>query len=185
MLRLCNANYLNATCFKNLLCPPCRKMHRHFHFVQRCPVEILALCSITPSVRLPPQRSVRNSTQNLHRFLPLPCSLARGFIPDSLRAKLTVAIPLRCSHWNQLPPFLFTIPCLPETSPPGHGRCCTRSTLTFAIHPFVRFLEPWLRWSFFALAYRTALNLLVPASQQPTLENSSLPVLIGKIRHES
>ena len=142
MLRLCNAKYVNAACCRNLLCPACRKMHRHFHFVQRCPVEILALCSITPSVLLPPQRSVRNSTQNLHRFLPLPCSLARGFIPDSLRAKLTVAIPLRCSHWNQLPPFLFTIPCLPETSPPVRTASAAHD-----LHSPLRFTLSCVSWS--------------------------------------
>ena len=96
MLRLCNAKYVNATCFRNLLCPPCRKMHRHFNFVQRCPVEILAFCSITPSVRLPPQRSVRNSSQNLHRFLPLPCSLTRGSIIPCVQSS-----PLRF-HYDAL-----------------------------------------------------------------------------------
>ena len=34
----CNANYVNASFFNNLLCPPCRNLIRHFHFVQRCPV---------------------------------------------------------------------------------------------------------------------------------------------------
>ena len=34
----CNANYVNASFFNGRLCPACRNLIRHFHFVQRCPV---------------------------------------------------------------------------------------------------------------------------------------------------
>ena len=30
-----NANYVNASFFNNLLCPACRNLIRHFHFVQK------------------------------------------------------------------------------------------------------------------------------------------------------
>ena len=30
-----NANYVNASFFNNLLCPVCRNLIRHFHFVQK------------------------------------------------------------------------------------------------------------------------------------------------------
>ena len=33
-----NANYVNASFFNGRLCPACRNLIRHFHFVQRCPV---------------------------------------------------------------------------------------------------------------------------------------------------
>ena len=33
-----NAKFVNTSFFKGRLCPPCRNLITHFHFVQRCPV---------------------------------------------------------------------------------------------------------------------------------------------------
>ena len=108
----CNANYVNASFFNGRLCPACRNLIRHFHFVQRCPV------GNGGGRKAYPRKS----------FLP--------YVDRQNQAK--------------------------------------KLTLLYD-----------LRAPFSATSHHRSLSPIESEGLQHTLENSSLPVLIGKIRHES
>ena len=124
-----NANYVNASFFNNLLCPPCRKMHLYIHFVQKYTISSAPFYK--PMTAASPLRCFHWSTTCRHSSpLQFIAQLHVRRLECSLLDTVHAALPA-----DQLPPL---------RSPLRLTHSCAS-------------LEPWLQPSLFALAYRTPL----------------------------
>ena len=126
----CNANYVNASFFNNLLCPACRKMHLYIHFVQKHTISSAPFYKLFTAAS--PVRCFHWSTTSRHSS------------PLQFIAQLHV----RRFEWPLLDTVHAALPAVqlpPLRSPLRLTHSCAS-------------LEPWLQSSLFAFAHRTPLN---------------------------